>query len=242
MAQMVLIVLICMVGSILQTAFGFGLGPVVMAFLPMMIPYNQAIIVFLILALLSNLVLSIIYFRYINYKVLLPIMIPTVVICTITAYFAVDADADIIYLALGVFLILLSVYFFIFTDKIKIKPTVLNGTITGIICGVCGGFFALSGPAAALYFLPAIKDKNQYIGTFQFYFLIINLFNLAVRLLKGGFVITDNKVISGAVAALIAGTLIGYYVFRNFKGKWFERGVYFLIGLNGVWIVVSHFI
>ena len=240
--QIISVIGIVIVGSILQTAFGFGFGPLAMAFFPMILPYNEAIVLFLILAILSNLVLTVTYFRHINFKVMLPILIPTVIICTVIAYFAVDIDSSIIYFALGILLILLSAYFFIFTDRIKIRPTVFNGAAMGVICGVCGGFFALSGPGAALYFLPALKDKDQYIGTFQCYFLIINVFNLVMRIIRGSFSVDNIPITLYSSIALLAGTLIGYFLFRRFKGKWFERGVYILIGLNGIWIVVSHFL
>lgn len=242
MLQTILVILVVAIGGILQTAFGFGMGPLLMAFLPMFMPFNDAIVIFLILAIMSNVVLTIMYFRYIQWKVLLPILIPTVLLVAGIAFFAVNIEAEIMYLALGFLLIALAVYFFIFTGKVHIKPSILNGSLMGILCGICGGFFALSGPGAALYFLPAIKEKKQYLGTFQVYFLIINVVNLIIRLLRGNFTVENIPILLFGAGALLVGTLLGYLLFRNFSGKWFERGVYILIGLNGIWIVISHFL
>lgn len=237
--QVILTVIVTLVGAVLQAGFGFGIGPVLVAFLPMIMEYNQAILTFLVLAIIGNAVLAFKYIKYVRWKALLPILIPTIVLTDVIAFFAVDINTDIIYMALGFLLIILSIYFFIFAEKIKIKASVFTGTIVGIISGILSGFFALAGPPAALYFLPALKDKKEYIGTFQMYFLIINISNLIVRLVRGGWSTISIPVMSSGIIALLIGTLIGYLCLKNFKGKWFERAVYILIGLNGLWIVIS---
>lgn len=231
--------IVTLVGAVLQAGFGFGIGPVLVAFLPMIMEYNQAILTFLVLAIIGNAVLAFRNIKYVRWKALLPILIPTIVLTDVIAFFAVDINTDIIYMALGFLLIILSIYFFIFAEKIKIKASVFTGTIVGIISGILSGFFALAGPPAALYFLPALKDKKEYIGTFQMYFLIINISNLIVRLVRGGWSTISIPVMSSGIIALLIGTLIGYLCLKNFKGKWFERAVYILIGLNGLWIVIS---
>lgn len=237
---------IFLIGSSLQSGFGFGMGPIVMAFLPMILPkdsaINDAVVIFLIIAIISNIILTIQYRKFINWKVLLPILIPTLLIATTISYFAVDVDTSIAYLALGFLLIALSIFFIALEQRIHIKPSPLNGSLVGVVGGVCGGFFALAGPAAALYFLPALDDKRQYIGTFQIYFLIINIANLIMRIIKGTLQMQNYPIIIVAVIALFIGIFIGTYIFKKINSKWLKLGVYILIGLNGLWIVLSHFL
>lgn len=229
-------------GSTLQNGFGFGMGPLVMGLLPLFLPFNDAVLIFQIVAIISNLYLSIKYIRFIRWRALLPILIPTLLISTITTFFAVNINSSYIYLALGIILVIISSIFFFFSNKINIKPNILTGSVIGIVCGVCGGFFGLSGPFAAFYFLPALKNKKEYLASFQMFFLITNLANISVRIFKGAFEISNYPVILTSIVGLVIGIILGSLIFKKINGVLFEKIVYALVGLNGLWIIISHFL
>lgn len=237
---MILFALTVIAATALQLGFGFGFAVIIMAVLPMFLPYNEAIVINLILSFVSNIVIGAPYFRRIQWKIVLPILIPTVIICSITALFAVQADSRIMYILLGFFFIALSLYFFLFSGKIQIRQTAASTLILGILCGVLNGLFSLAGPVVALYFLSYKPEKESYIGNLQLFFLVCNLFNTTIRLLTGSVSLAGSMPMIGiGIGALIIGALIGFKVFKNLKGKWLERGVYALVGLNGLWIVIS---
>lgn len=62
---------------------------------------------------------------------------------------------------------LLSIYFWFFNKKIRLRPTLPTQIGTGVLSGLMGGFFNMQGPPAVLYFISTTKDKNQYMALAQ---------------------------------------------------------------------------
>ena len=66
---------------------------------------------------------------------------------------------------LGCVLIFASIYFLFISGHIHLKPTRTTQVVAGSLSGMMGGFFAMQGPPAVLYFLASENDKNQYMAT-----------------------------------------------------------------------------
>ena len=87
----------------------------------------------------------------------------------------------------------LAIWFYFFSDKVRIRPLLRNAAIVGVISGLCGGLFSVSGPPMILYFVSVIPDKEEYMGTTQCYFLLNNIYLLLMRsilhLIPGGILV-----------------------------------------------------
>ncbi|MDO4478501.1 MAG: sulfite exporter TauE/SafE family protein [Lachnospiraceae bacterium] len=226
-------------GATIQAMIGFGMAAVIMAFLPLVLPYGTCIAINMGICTLATCSLAIRYRRSIRWRVLLAILIPSGIITVITSLVSGKLDQDILYMLLGVLFIGMAVWAFVFSGKVSIKPTLLNGTIMGVICGVLTGLFAMSGPALALYLLAAIKDKKEYLATIQMFFFINNFVTFVTRLAMGNLSFSHLGVIGVGVLGLIAGTLAGSWVFGRIDKATFNKIVNIFIGINGVWIIVS---
>ncbi len=237
----ILILFIILISSVIQAAFGFGFSLVVMAVLPMFMSMNRAVIFNLMLALICNVIMSVRFRDKICWKELIPMLVPTVIICSVTAVWAVGIDASLMYFLLGLMLVFSASYFFIFSDRIHIKATVRSGIFLGLICGVLGGLFSLAGPVAALYLLPALEDKEKFVATTQMFFLGMNLVNLITRIIMGTLEMQDVPALGLGSIMMLLGIFIGLKLQSKVKGEWFKRVVYGIVGLNGLWIVISHF-
>ena len=72
-------------------------------------------------------------------------------------------------------LILISIYFMLFRQCIKLPTTKSVQVGAGTLSGLMGGFFGMQGPPAVLYFSQSEPTKEHYMAMAQTYFLIGNM-------------------------------------------------------------------
>ena len=243
MTQTYLLALIVIaVAACLQASLGFGFALTTMALLPFLFEYSRALAMTQIIGIVSSIYLAVRYRRFIRFDVLLPFLIPTLIVQMFTTIYSVKAPGQSLFILLGVVLIGFSLWFLAFSEKIRFKPTRKVGVTAGLVCGVTSGLFSIGGPPAALYLLPALNDKNQYQATMQAFFVIISVESLTIRILMGSLSVSDIPFIAAGWGAMLAGTLVGIVLFDRIRTPILKKAVYVLVGLNGLWIVISRFI
>ncbi|MDA3811907.1 MAG: sulfite exporter TauE/SafE family protein [Spirochaetaceae bacterium] len=231
--------LITLAGSFLQANIGFGFPVIAMIFLPMILPFQTAVLVCQLIAFISVLILSIKYFTFIQWKLLLPLLIVSMIVTGVITITSFSFDSSILTISLAIMLVLLSVYFFIFSNRIKIKPTVLIGAVMGGISGVGNGLFSIGGPAVVLYLLQSVKRKESYLATIQFYFLINNLIGITIRLSKGALNAEHLPLIFVGWIGIGTGTLLGIKTFQLIPMTGLKKMVYLFVGISGIWLILS---
>lgn len=241
MATAAYLLLIPFIGSFLQSVVGFGFSIFVMAFLPRLFPLSTAIAVNLALAMANNIVVTVKYRKNIRWRVLLPVMIPSLAIGSLATVASLSVDTKNLTILLGIFLMVLSVYFF-FSERIHIHPTVAGGVALGLVSGLCGGFFGIGGPPIVLYMLPAIgeDDKIGYIASMQIYFLFSNMLFLSLRIAHGSVTASILPCLGIGLIGVALGVVGGLFALARIPQKAFRKCVYVFIGLNGLWIVFEN--
>ena len=220
------IMVVILAGACVQSALGFGTTMITMGFLPLIMEYSKAMGLSIFMVSISTVYITLKYRDSIQWGVMLPVLIPTMVICGIVN--------------IGIMFAAVSVFFFIFSNRIHVRPTAKSGTILGIICGVCYGLFASGGPTAALYLLPATKGKKEYLATIQAFLCLNNLMILVISLVLGRLELADLPMVGAGTAALIAGTLLGLAIHDRIPSEVFGKVIYAFVGIGGIWIIVSH--
>ena len=236
------IMLIILAGACVQSALGFGTTMITMGFLPLLMDYSKAMGLSIVMVSISTVYISLKYRDAIQWGIMMPFLIPTSIICGIVNILSAKVDSQVMYLLLGVMFVAVSVFFFVFSDKIHLKPTPVSGAVLGVICGIFYGLFASGGPTAALYLLPATKNKKEYLATIQAFLCINNLLILAISLVLGRLDLADLPLVGAGVAALAAGTLLGLLIHDRIPSDVFGKVIYAFVGVGGVWIIVSHLI
>lgn len=234
--------IIFLVAAMVQGAIGFGAGPVVLAFMPLFVPYEKAIAINIFEFIWATIFLSFKNRKYIPWKVLCPILIPSVILAALSAYWSLSVDSSIMFLLLGFVLIILAIWFFAFDDRVKIKPTIASGTVMGFLTGIMSGLFAIGGPTAALYLMPAIDSKEGYFAAIQCIFAICNVFTLSIRIANHSLQFSDIQLLAVCFVAVVLGSALGRAIFKKINQSTFKKVIYFFIGINGLWIVISNFI
>ena len=234
--QLVQVFLVVVVGAFLQANIGFGFPIIAMIFLPSLYPFSTAVTLNQVIAMASTGYLAVRYHRYIAWKILLPLLATSVAVAQLVILFSLSVDSKILGVALGVFLLLLSLYFAFFSERITIKATVGNGLLMGLIAGVGNGFFGIGGPPVALYLFASVKDKRVYLSTIQAYFLFCNIHSILVRTTYGSLTKSHIPPILVGWAAIGVGTYLGLLLFKRVSDTTLRRIVYLFVGCAGIWI------
>ena len=240
LSTLLFVMLVIMAGSCVQSALGFGTTMITMGFLPLIMDYGKAMGLSIIMVTVSTLYISVKYRKSIQWGVMLPFLIPTAIITGIVNFLSAKVSSDIMYLLLGIMFVAVSVFFFVFSSRIRIEPTPASGAVLGVICGICYGLFASGGPTAALYLLPATKDKKEYLATIQAFLCVNNLVILFISLFLGRLDMADLPMVGAGIIAMFAGTLLGLVIHDRIPSSIFGKVIYAFVGVGGVWIIVSH--
>lgn len=222
-----------------QRVSGFGLGIFAMIFLPHFMPtHTAAAAISSLFSCITTTYNAIKFRKSASYKTALPMLIASLVTIPFAVYFSSKISGRIFEILLGAVLVILSIYFLILGNKIRIKPTVINGTISGALGGILGGLFSTGGPPAVLYLASATNDKITYFATIQFYFCITNLYATVTRAVSG---VIDGRVLLFSAVGMVGcmlGDFIGGRVFRKLDSAKLKTIIYLGMIASGIIMLI----
>jgi len=227
--------------SFIQRTTGFGFGIFIMTMLPFLMPsYGEATTLSGLLAITTSATIVWRLRRFVVWQRLWPILLTFVLVSTLAILALSRIEDQILRLILGVTLIVISVYFALFSKRIKLPTTKKVQVGAGTLSGVMGGFFGMQGPPAVLYFIQSEPSKEHYMAMAQTYFLVGNIIMTCVRAYNGFFttvVVIDYLYGLGGV---LIGTCLGGYVFKLIPSRLFRYLVYAYIAVSGAIILMTN--
>jgi len=224
-----------MMAAFVQRVSGFGFGIFIMTMLPYLMPsYGEATTLSGMLALVTSAIIVWRMHKFIDWKKLLPILITFLIISWFAVQFVSLAGDGILKRILGAILILVSIWFFFFNEKVHIAPTLPMQIGMGSVSGVMGGLFGMQGPPAVLYFLAIAERKEEYMALAQCYFLIGNC-TMTLYRASSGFLtpVVWTYWLYGLLAVLI-GTWIGSLVFKHIPIRMLRKIIYAYMAISGI--------
>lgn len=233
--EFLLLLLIGTGAAFVQRVSGFGLGIFAMIFLPHILPtHTAAAAISSLFSCVTTTYNTVRYRQKIAFKTAIPMIAAALVTITAAVRFATLVSADVFKMLLGGVLILMSLYFIFFNQKVKIRPTIGNGVIAGSLGGILGGLFSTGGPPAVLYLTNALDDNLVYFATVQFYFCFTNIFATVNRIASG--IITKQVLLYAGIGVLgcLVGDWIGGKVFDKLDGKALKRVIYIGMIISGI--------
>lgn len=239
MANTILVLIASILGGFTQTVTGFGCGIVIMLFLPYIMPVVQASGLSVLITMILNVLLVGRYRRSINVRlVVLPAVI-SFAVSTLAIHIGANLELNVMKITFSLFLIVLALYFIFFSDKIKIRPTFPTVLICAFLAGAANGLFGIGGPPMALYFLAVTREKEEYIGTTQLYFLLTSAYTTMVRIFSGVF---DKELLLMGVPgifAILLGSYIGMRVVGRISHEKMKHTIYLFLIASGVITLVQ---
>lgn len=167
MLSHIYILLLAVGASFIQRTIGFGFGIFIMTALPFLMPsYGEAVTLSGLLALTSSSVAMFKYRKYVTWKRLVPILAAFLMVSTAAIFMLKRIEGSTMRIVLGLVLILISLYFIFFKDKIQkmVRPGLKYQIGTGIVSGAMGGLFGMQGPPVVLYLINSEEDKDHCSG------------------------------------------------------------------------------
>ena len=150
--------------AFVQRVTGFGFGIFIMTVLPYLLPsYGEATTLSGMLSIMTAVPMLGYIWRHVDWRKLLPILITFLIVSWGAVRIVSLAGDGLLKRILGAVLILAAAWFYFFSDKVRLRPTMSVQIGMGSISGMMGGLFGMQGPPAVLYFLATAKDKNEYM-------------------------------------------------------------------------------
>ncbi len=240
--QLILIAAIAMCGSFIQSVTGFGFGIFAMMFLPQLLMFTEANMLSSILGALTSIFVLLTMLKHVDWKNIIFPLAGSFVGTFVAVTFIKSQTNSTLTLLLGIVLFSLSIYFLFFSNRIHIKITWYTGIIAGLLSGIMGGMFAMSGPPAVIYYMQSEKDSKSYLATLSAYFVISNIYSIAVKAFSG--FVTVN-VLTGLITGVIGmaiGTVIGKTIFKRMNAQMLKKAVYGFMAVSGIANIITSLI
>ena len=240
LSALTIIFFFAVLASFTQRVTGFGSGILIMTVLPHLFPtLGEATALSGLLSAFTSCIPAISMRKIVPWKKLLPILVTFLAV----SYFTVDLLSGVNAIAfkrvLGGVLIALSLYFFIFNSRISVKPSVPLQMGLGTVSGVMGGFFAMQGPPAVVYFVAASDSRDEYMAMTQWYFFAGNVMLSLFRFKEGFITAGVGEAFLVALPAVFLGISIGAKVYKHIKVDNLRRIIYAFLALAGLAAIVS---
>ena len=240
--EILYIILLAAGASFVQRTIGFGFGIFIMTALPFLMPsYGEAVTLSGLLSLTSAAVVMVKYLKYVTWKRFLPIVASFVIFSTLAICMLDKIEGHAMRMILGIVLIIISLYFSFFKDKLQkiIRPTPSWQLGAGAASGVMGGLFGMHGPPVVLYLVASEPDKDHYMGMIQTYAFVTNLTMLAVRAWNGYVTPTVGTTYIYGLIGLAVGVLVGNWAYNRIPNRIFTYVVYAYIAISGLVILLT---
>ena len=242
MENLIYITLLAAGASFVQRTIGFGFGIFIMTALPFLMPsYGEAVTLSGLLSLTSATVVMLKYIKYVTWQRLLPMVAAFVLFSTIAICLLDRIEGQAMRIVLGIMLIIISIYFSFFKDKLQkvIRPTKRWQLGTGSVSGIMGGLFGMHGPPVVLYLISSEPDKDHYMGMIQTYAVITNITMVIVRIWNGYVTPAVGMTYLYGLSGLAIGVIAGNWAYRRIPNRLFTYIVYAYICISGIIITLT---
>lgn len=233
-ANLIMLFLMALGAAFVQRVSGFGFGIFIMTALPYLMPsYGEATTLSGLLASVTSCIIVSRHWRHIHWRNLLPILSVFLVVSYIAIDFLGRTDDTVLHIMLGAALMAASLWFYAFSDRIRLPATLPTQVSMGTLSGILGGLFGMQGPPAVLYFLSAESDKRCYMALAQTYFLIGNTVMTCFRAAHGYLTPAVATAWCYGIVAVIAGTWIGSIVYKRLSMPVLRKVIYAYMAISG---------
>ncbi|MEY8256561.1 sulfite exporter TauE/SafE family protein [Erysipelotrichaceae bacterium 66-17] len=226
------ILFIALLAGIVQGITGFGAG-IVMMMLPLQFAVAQSAGISSSICLVLSGVMAYQYRKHINLKKIVAPAVLYIACSSASIMFAARVDQDVMRMILGAFLTILAIYF-LFFSKNNFAPTGIVSVLCIVISGICDGMFGVGGPLMVLYYMAKTKDKDEYLGTIQAFFVIVVFYAGIFRAVNG--ILAPELILPIAIgmAGILAGLKIANKIVDRLNPAMIQKLTYMLIGICGL--------
>lgn len=234
--ELLILFLIVIVASSLQTSTGYGFSIVGTPFLLLVFPFHEAIQINIILSICLSAVMIYSIRNEIDFTLLKRLVYgsPAGLLAGIFIYLFMDTA--LIKLGVGIIVLILTM---LLISNLTVKRTGFKDTAAGGLSGLLTTSIGVPGPPLLLYFSGARMDKTVLRSTTLAFYLFVYTISLIMQITFGE---TNSEIwISSALAlpALFIGVALGRLVFKKITQKVFLNITYVILIFTGIYLVIT---
>ena len=233
MDNLLYFIILALLAEILGTIGGFGSSVFFIPIASLFFDFHSVLGITGVFHITSNITKIGFFHKGFDKKLILYLGTPALVFVVIGALLSNKIPVQILEICLSVFLIAMSVLFFIFRNY-KLKPTrtnsVLGGIASGLLAGIIGTGGAIRGLTLAAFNLPI----QTFIATSAVIDLAIDSSRTLVYGLNGYIHSDDLYLIPILFVVSLIGTFIGKLILEKISEQQFKKMVLLLIFLTGL--------
>lgn len=240
--QILTFLLPSILAGFVQGVTGFGFGIIVVMFFQCFLDVVASASISQCLSLFLCMSLVIQYRRHIQWKLLVKPLIfyfPGYFVCL-----RIVERIDVVAMKpfLGIFLIILSIYFVRFSQKIKIRDTWRTVIVCALLSAVCDAAFGIGGPPMVLYMLTLSRSREQYLATVQGFFMVTCFYGVCMRVINGMLTVDLLPMLLVGLSGLLMGVFVAARVVSKLNEEKMKHLVYYGIGVAGMITLVNSLI
>lgn len=233
MENLYLFILLAFFAEVLGTIGGFGSSLFFVPIASYFVDFHSVLGITALFHVSSNLTKIAMFKHGFDKKIIIWVGIPAVVFVVIGAYLSRSVNSEKLQFFLGIFLILISVFFFIFR-KFTIQPSKSNSLIGGIFSGLAAGLLGTGGAIRGLTLAAFDLKIEVFIATSAVIDLAIDASRAVVYASNGYVHFHDLYLIPILLVVSILGTLVGKKILERVSQEKFKMIVLSMIFITGI--------
>jgi uncharacterized membrane protein YfcA len=217
---------------------GFGCGLIAIPLLAFMFPLTFIVPVLGLLSYGGTIMQSLHLRKQVVWRDMLPLIPFSLFGIFIALWLLVNVDADSLILALGVFVLVYSIY--------SLSPVSIHtgsrkwATVAGFGGGLVGALFGTGGPFYVAYYKLRQLDKSQFRATIAMTFLVDGGTRMTGYALNGLFTPQVLWLVLTLFPVLFAGMYVGHHLHLKIDQQRFNQIISLLLMGSGVMLIIKY--
>lgn len=232
-------IIIVFLAFAINAIVGFGGGLLAVPFLALFYPLIIVSPFMNLLGLFSNVILIKAFYKNIQYRLLVPLVIGNLIGASLGSGFLILASNTLLVKLLGITILMSSIFIFTFNGKIQIKANVFLGIIAGLISGFLSAVFAVGAAPIVLYLSAVIKEKSVFRSVSLAFFLINGMMQISLFTLHG--LITKQILLLFALSfpIIILASWLGNKLHMKVEEKLFKRIIFATLVFSSALLILK---
>lgn len=238
MSSVLIFFFIALISEIVGTIGGFGSSVFFVPVAQWLFDFKSVLMLTALLHNFSNTSKIILFYKGIDYKLLLLYGLPSVIMVITGAYLTNYISFKYSEIILGVFIILFSVFVFFkpqFQLPVSNRSAIAGGSVAGFLAGLIGTGGAIRGMSLAAFNL----QKNTFIATSAAIDFFVDLSRTFVYAYNGYFKSEHWVHLPFLLIAAFVGSYIGKIMLQKVSQDYFRRIVLLLLLIIGITMILK---
>ena len=234
--EILLVAIVIFFAAALQGVFGFAFMLIALPLLSYVMSLKTAVPLLSLLFFLSSLIQMFQLKGKFECRNVMSLLVGAVFGIPVGIFFVLELNDRLTKGVLGFLLIVYSLYSLLVRRR-PLRFPEWTGYLFGFAAGVLGGTFNMTGPPAVFYIAGQQWQKDNIVGSLNFFFFITTVLVIAFHIVAGN--LTQEITIKFLMLSpvMVAGLLIGLHIFRKVNEDNYRKGLFVLLMIMGVMLL-----